>query len=357
MKLAVIGPTLEFGKGSYILRSLGKCLESNRIQVFDLGYNDIILHTTTTFYYNKKLYNEFQPILYKNSFRRGIRLFRLLIEKSYFVKYVMKNFDIIIASVTTLEYPGIVELSKRSFPIIFWDIDSPNIPYNKYSSLIDNEKHLLLCYSKGGVKIWKEYGIESLLFPLACDTKLFYPKEGCLKKIDILFTGRFLKDRIEGYRKYLYPLIEHFGSRVVIVGEGWTNNKHVRKATILPGVPFYLLNKLYNIAKININIHRDNSRSCHSALNLRCFEVTGSKQFLLCDNVRGMEEIFKHKHEVIVSESGHEMIEYAEYFLYNEEERNKIAKAAYDKVLKEHTIEHRALALKRFLEDKCNQLL
>ena len=357
MKLAVIGPSLEFSKGSYILRSLGRCLESNRIQVFDLGYNDIVLNTTALYYYNKELYSRLQPILYKNSFRRGIRLLRLLIEKNHFVKYVMKNFDIILTSVTALELPGIIELTKRKFPIIFWDIDSPNISYSRYSSLIDSEKQLVLCYSKGGVKIWSEHGIESQLLPLACDTRLFYPRERCLKKIDILFTGRFLRDRIKGYKRYLYPLVEHFRSRVTIVGQGWAGNKYVCRATILYGVPYYILNKLYNMTKININIHRDGSRSCHSALNLRCFEVTGAGQLLLCDNVKGIEEFFENRREIIVSEGGREMIEYAEYFLYNEEERNEVAKAAYERVLKEHTIEHRALTLKKFLENKYSYLL
>jgi len=86
--------------------------------------------------------------------------------------------------------------------------------------------------------------------------------------IDILFTGRYLKDREEGYRIHLYPLIRRFHRSVVIVGSGWAGNLNVKDAKIIPGITYALLNKLYNIAKVCINKHRDNSRRCHTALNL-----------------------------------------------------------------------------------------
>ncbi|MEM2149358.1 MAG: hypothetical protein QXO46_05770, partial [Nitrososphaerota archaeon] len=59
MKLAVIGPTLEFGKGSYILKSLGEHLESSDLQVSYLGYHDIILNTSAIYLTNRQLYRNF----------------------------------------------------------------------------------------------------------------------------------------------------------------------------------------------------------------------------------------------------------------------------------------------------------
>ncbi|MEM2069421.1 MAG: glycosyltransferase [Nitrososphaerota archaeon] len=351
MRLAVIGPTLEFSKGSYILKSLGEHLESPDLQVSYLGYHDVILNTSIVYLANGQLYRKLWPIIYKNSFRRGIRLFRTIIEKSYFVKYVMKSFDCILASITALEFLGIAELAKRNFPIVFWDIDSPNIPYRKYASLI-RDNHVVFCYSKGGLKIWEENGVNSYFLPLACDTHIFYPMKNSEKKIEILFTGRYLKDRIEGYRRYLYPLIENFGKRVVIVGDGWEIDKHGVKATILPGIPYHLLNKLYNMAKICINIHRDKARSCHSAFNLRVFESLGAGQFMISDNILGIDEFFRPGKELVISEGGSRLIEEVTFYLENEKDRSRIARAGHMKVLREHVIGLRAKQVRKIMEDK-----
>ncbi|MCX7796200.1 MAG: glycosyltransferase [bacterium] len=350
MRLAVIGPTLEFGKGSYILKSLGKQLESTNLQVSYLGYHDVILNTSRMYLKRKQLYYKVQPIIYKNSFRRGIRLLRTIIEKSYFVKYIVKNFDCVLASVTALEFLGVSKLAEKNFPIIFWDMDSPNIPYERYAKFI-KDNHILLCYSKGGQKIWSEHGIESYFLPLACDTNIFYPINNA-KKIEILFTGRYLRDRIHGYREYLYPLIEYFGRKVVIVGDGWKNNRYVSKATVLPGVPYQVLNKIYNMAKICRNIHRDETRNCHSAFNLRLFESMGAKQFTICDYILGIDEFFHLSRELIVCEDGKRLIEEVKFYLENEEDRNSIAQAGYEKILKEHTIRRRAQQVRKIIIDK-----
>ncbi len=56
--------------------------------------------------------------------------------------------------------------------------------------------------------------------------------------IDILFTGRYLRDREVGYRTYLYPLIKRFRRSVVIIGSGWTANLNVKDAKIIPSVQY-----------------------------------------------------------------------------------------------------------------------
>ena len=154
-------------------------------------------------------------------------------------------------------------------------------------------------------KTWSKFH----LFPLACDTNLLYPIRESKKMIDILFTGRYLRDREEGYKTYLYPLIKRFRRSVVIIGSGWAGNLNVKDAKIIPGITYALLNKLYNMAKVCINIHRDNSRRCHTALNLRTFEILGSSQILVSDRVVGIDELFEVGKEVIVCYNEDEFLE------------------------------------------------
>jgi len=99
-------------------------------------------------------------------------------------------------------------------------------------------------------------------FPLACDTNIFYSIKGNKKMIDILFTGRYLKDREEGYRIHPYLLIRRFYRSVIIVGSGWIGNPNIKDAKIIPSMPYTLLNEFYNMAKICINMHHYTTLLC-----------------------------------------------------------------------------------------------
>jgi len=347
-----LAPSLDFEKGSYILKSLAQSLSflDDSIEVHPIGYNDIVLRTQRIKSFSPAIYNVIFHRVYSLSFRRGLRHVRLFSERYSFVKYVLKNFDCLLLSVTALSYPGVVELAKHLFPLILWDIDSPNIPYVVYSQYLSNSRCLLLCYSKGGCELWTKHGLDAIFFPLACDTNLFYPIRESKKMIDILFTGRYLRDREEGYKTYLYPLIKRFRRSVVIIGSGWTADLNVKDAKIIPGMQYTLLNNFHNMAKVCINIHRDNSRRCHTALNLRTFEILGSGQMLISDRVLGIDELFDVGKEVIVCDNGKEFLDHVEGYLSDEEARKRVAEAGYNKIIQAHTIMHRAKQLQEIIE-------
>lgn len=115
-------------------------------------------------------------------------------------------------------------------------------------------------------------------------------------------------------------------------------------------MPYTLLNKLYNMAKVCINIHRNNSRRCHTALNLRTFEVLGSGQSLISDRVAGINELFEIGREVIVCDDENEFLDNVERYLLYDEERQRIAEAGYSKLMQSHTIMHRAKRLREIIE-------
>jgi spore maturation protein CgeB len=74
------------------------------------------------------------------------------------------------------------------------------------------------------------------------------------------------------------------------VGSSWKSNPHVRGAKIISDVSYIWLNKLYNMAKICINVHRDSFRKCYATLNPRTFEVLGAGQMLISDEVLGIND-------------------------------------------------------------------
>ncbi|MEM2011675.1 MAG: glycosyltransferase [Nitrososphaerota archaeon] len=340
---------IELSKGAYILWSLAK--EIKRLdQSFSphlIGYHEMVLHCQST----KTIYQKIYPILYTFFFGgKGRRLVHLY-EPIRATKYVARNFDAILASATALEWKGIATLVKRGYPTILWDIDSPNIDYGKYRSIVANKNVLLFCYSQGGVKIWREYGVEPIPLPLGADTSIFYPLGKSDATIDILFTGRFLKDRIQGYQTFLYPLIKRFKKSVVLAGSGWEKVHAAREAYVLPNSHYSRLNKLYNSAKVCLNIHRDQSRTCFGAINLRTFEILAARRLQIVDHVKGIDSFFINRQELIVVEDTSEIIEWVERVLYDQKEAARIANSGYRRINSEHTIRHRAKSVINILRD------
>lgn len=76
-------------------------------------------------------------------------------------------------------------------------------------------------------------------------------------------------------------------------------------------------------------------------VNMRCFEVMGSKSFLLTDRVQSIDELMTDGKHCIMYSSIEEAIDKARYYINNDEEREAIALAGYKHVMEHHTIDHR----------------
>ena len=82
-------------------------------------------------------------------------------------------------------------------------------------------------------------------------------------------------------------------------------------------------------------------------LNMRLFEAMASGSFLLTDDsgvASGQSELFIPGEDLGIYHSEN-LLEQVDYYLKNEEERERIARSGREKVLKAHTYEHRAIAL------------
>lgn len=93
--------------------------------------------------------------------------------------------------------------------------------------------------------------------------------------------------------------------------------------------------KIYTKSKIVINI------AMKEDLNMRCFEVMGAGGFLLTDYVPHMEELFQDGVHCAIYRSLDEAVDKAKYYLAHDSEREKIAQAGYEEVMKNHTIDKR----------------
>jgi spore maturation protein CgeB len=77
----------------------------------------------------------------------------------------------------------------------------------------------------------------------------------------------------------------------------------------------------------------------------RNFEVPGCGGFLLTERVPHLEDYFELGREVAVFEQADDLAAQARYWIENEEERRPVAEAGYQRVLAEHTYDHRFAAI------------
>jgi O-antigen biosynthesis protein len=82
-------------------------------------------------------------------------------------------------------------------------------------------------------------------------------------------------------------------------------------------------------------------------LNMRVFEALGSGSFLLTEYVPHIEDVFQDGVHLSWYKSLDEAVEKAKYYLAHDAERERIAQAGFEEVMKKHTIDHR---VKRILE-------
>ncbi|MBU1247216.1 MAG: glycosyltransferase, partial [Proteobacteria bacterium] len=73
----------------------------------------------------------------------------------------------------------------------------------------------------------------------------------------------------------------------------------------------------------------------------RVFDVPASDAFLITDRRRQMDQLFEPDSEIVTYDNPEEIPELVARYLKDELARKKVAKAAKQRILAEHTYEHR----------------
>jgi len=185
--------------------------------------------------------------------------------------------------------------------------------------------------------------------PCACDETVYRPKtlsraEQARYRCDIALVAWCYPRRVE-----VVNALADFDLK--IWGRGW-RSAQARKSLngtgrrLIQGERFISDEEsatIYNIAKIGLNIHSDQTHE--AGLNTRAFEELATGTFELMDAVPGMEELLVPGEEVAVFHSPGEARELAEYYLRNPARRTHIAARGRARTLSEHTYVHRMRTL------------
>lgn len=166
----------------------------------------------------------------------------------------------------------------------------------------------------------------------ACNHFLY--KNLNLPKIyDVSFVGQCY-----GERPSFIDTLKRNGINIATFGQGWENGSRVSQADLI---------RIYNQSKISLNMALA-SKEDKVQIKGRDFEAPGCGSLLLTKDTEEIADYFVPNEEIITYKDATDAAEKIKYYLVNEEEREKIAKNGYERVVREHTNEKRLLELFKF---------
>jgi len=223
------------------------------------------------------------------------------------------------------------DLPSHLKPKVFWALDT-NLT-KSFKKIMRQAKNydLVFCAMKNGASHINKRGVKAFWIPFACDPQAYAP-QGLEKKYDLGFVGTDGK----GYRRKLL---------------GWLRNKYANSCIVKTG--FNEISRIYSSSKVGFN-YAISQRGRKSGLNMRFFEILGTKTFLLTNSVNdcNVSELgFKNKKHLVLYNNRWQLFKLINYYLKNSKEREEIAQAGYEYVLKNHTYKHRVDSMLQLIDD------
>lgn len=193
-------------------------------------------------------------------------------------------------------------------------------------------------------------GVDTVILSQWACNRYAYTRTAATLRHDVTFVGQPHGDRLEVVER-----LREAGLSPECWGHGWPNGKLGHEEMV----------ELFGASRLNLNLANSSTnpwtlrmrvgavvrlrrpwdKPRRSQIKGRTFEVPGSGGFLLTDRVPYLEEYFDIGREISTFESTDDLIEKARHWLAHPDERAAVAEAGYQRVLGEHTYDHRFAAI------------
>jgi len=246
---------------------------------------------------------------------------------------------------------------KYHIPIFYYDGDVPaSLPqfggfksgFKIYQGADLNEYDGFISNSKGGVPKLEKMGAKNVsVLYYGADPTLFTPLN-VKQDIDVFFYGHGYEYRKEWIEAMItIPSKRLTSSRFAIRANGFDID--LGNTEKLPYASFAKLREYSCRSKINLNITRKAHASVYASSSSRPFELASMGCCIVSNPYKGLEEWFEPRKEIFIIESAEEAIQIYKWLLRNSVERRKLGQQARERVLREHTYQHRAGQLVKIL--------
>lgn len=272
-----------------------------------------------------------------------------------------ENVDVVFfMSVPLNQITGIpTEIKKKlGIPVAYYDGDMPTIlpkyatdrgfKFNYYDGANLSEYDSFFTNSKGVISDLTEMGAKNT-YPLyyAVDPVLFTPVK-IKKDIDVSFFGYGSEFREEWMKKMITnPSRKMQGVNFSLGGGNFGID--LGRAKLVGDLSYSEFREFCCRSKITLNITRWSHTNVYASSTTRLFELAAFGSCIVSQPYNGIEEWFEPGKEIFVVKSEEEAIESYKRLLSHNKEREIMGKQARERVLKEHTYQHRARQLVKIL--------
>ena len=254
---------------------------------------------------------------------------------------------------------GILEVKDSHTLSVFWDVDAPvtldrvnTNPADAFADLVPRYD-LVLTYGGGNpvIRGYKALGARACV-PIynALDPKTHHPvprdeRFAC----DLALLANRLPDRESRIEQFFLDAAEGMPNhRFVLGGNGWTGKPLPANVKYLGHVYTRDHNAFNCSARVVLNVNRDSMASYGFSPPTRIFEAAGSAACLITDAWEGIEMFLEPDREVLVARNGDDVIRHLRTM--STTRARQIGEAALQRVLAEHTYQHRAEQLQQLLD-------
>jgi len=214
-----------------------------------------------------------------------------------------------------LPYTPVFPTQNGKDPVVYWPTDTHvNGASYAYRLGLAKKSDIVYTAQKVTVEQFAKDGVVAKWLPCAVEP-LAYPKyELACKHYDICFIGHINSQH----------RIDHLDRAFKEFPNFFYGQRSFEEAA-----------EKFADSKICLNV------ALNDDVNMRCFEVTGSGGFLLTNRIPSLEELFIDGKEIVMYDSMDDMVEKAKYYLAHDDEREAIAKAGYERSMKDHKFSQR----------------
>jgi spore maturation protein CgeB len=225
---------------------------------------------------------------------------------------------------------------KRDIPIIQWDCDSSWRFQNWIAPRKDRVNYFVTTHS-ATIDWYKRLGMNVIRSQWG-GSPYYHPQE--LPKVyDVSFVGQKHGRMPDGkfFRAEVVDAIMNAGVSINLFGNYWDgyDNWHGYLTD------FHEMIRVFDQSKICLNISNPWHHGTMPQIKGRHFEIPQIGRLQICTPADDLQSYFDYDSEIVVVNSLDELIDRLQYYVDHDEERETIAQAGRDRMLREHQWHHR----------------
>ncbi len=253
---------------------------------------------------------------------------------------------------------AILEMKAPHTLAAFWDVDAPatldrvsNDPADPFLALVPRYD-LILTYGGGEpvVSAYERLGARACI-PIynALDPETHYPVAADARfTCDLALLANRLPDREARVAEFFLNVAASLPEKMFVLGgSGWADKPMPSNVAYVHHV-YTRDHNAFNCTPLAVlNVNRESMARYGFSPPTRIFEAAGAAACVITDDWEGIDMFLEPETEVLVARDGDEVREHLRFL--NPYRARKIGVAARNRMLSEHTYQHRALQLQQVL--------